>query len=124
MYLQLKISLLQQHLLGRHRAASKVTKAVIKATTKVVTKLYTKGTKVGTKAKEKDTREAVNRMKMTRRVVVVNQLQIMVKIMLVNVNPPKNVHFPYPHRLQRCLVVDSKQQQSLKRENQGRKSQL
>ena len=33
MYLLLKILLLQQHSLGRPRAASKVTKAVIKATT-------------------------------------------------------------------------------------------
>ena len=67
---------LQQHLLGCPRAASKVTRVVIKATTKVVTNLSTKGTKVmikgGTKAKEKDTKVAFNGMAMTRTVLVAN----------------------------------------------------
>ena len=70
----------------------------------MVTNFSTKGTKVvikgGTRAREKDTRVAVNGMTMARKVVVVNQLQIMVKILLVNVNLPKNVHLPHPHRLQ------------------------
>ena len=57
MYLRLKVLLLQQHLLGRPKAAFKVTKAIIKATTRVVTNFSTKGTKVvikgATKAREK-----------------------------------------------------------------------
>ena len=112
MYLQLKILLLQQHLLGRPRVASKVTKAIIRATTRVVTNFNTKGTKVvikgGTKAREKDTKVAVNGITMAQRVAVVNQLQIMVKSLLANVNLLKNVHLPHPHRLQQYPVVDSK----------------
>ena len=63
MYLLLKMLLLQQHLLGCPRAASKVIKAIIKAITRVATNFSTKGTKVvikgGTTAREKDTRVAV-----------------------------------------------------------------
>ena len=87
----------------------------------MVTQLSTKGTKVvirgGTKAREKDTRVAVNGMTMARKVVVVNQLQIIVKILLANVNLLKNIHLPHPHRLQLYPVVDSKLQQWLKRKN-------
>ena len=119
--------LLQQFLLWRTKAAFKATKAIIKATTRVATNFSTKGTKVvikgSTKAKEKDTRVAVNGMTMVRRVVVANQLQIMVKILLPNVNLSKNVNLPHPHILQRCPVVDGKRRQWLKRENQGRKPQ-
>ena len=58
MYLQLKMVLLQQHLLGRPRAAFKVTKAIIKVTTGVFINFSTKGVKMaikgGTRAREKD----------------------------------------------------------------------
>ena len=67
-YLRLKIILLQQHLLGRPGAASKVTKAIIKTITRVVPNFSTKCTKVaikgGTRAREKDTRVAINGMTM------------------------------------------------------------
>ena len=46
MYLWLKMLLLQQDLVGRPRAASKVIKAIIKAITRVVTNFNTKGTKI------------------------------------------------------------------------------
>ena len=76
MHLWLKMLLLQQHLLGRSRVASKVIKVIIKAIARVVTNFSTKGTKVvikgGTRAEEKDTRVAVNRMIMARKVIVVN----------------------------------------------------
>ena len=95
--------LLQQHLIGCRRATFKVAKVGIKATTRVVTNFRTEGTKVvlngGTRAREKDTRVAINGMTMAQRVAAVNQLQIMVKSLLANVNLHKNVHLPHPHRL-------------------------
>ena len=115
MYLQLKNLLLQQHLLRRPKAASKVTKVIIKATTRVVTNFSTKGTKVlikgGTRAREKDTRVAANGVTMAQKVMLANQLQLMVMILLVNMIFPKNIRLLYPHRFQQCPVVDSKWQQ-------------
>ena len=54
----------------------------------------------GAEAREKDTRVAVNGITVAQRVLVVNQLQIIVKTLLANVNLHKKVHLPHPHRLQ------------------------
>ena len=73
--------------------------------------------KGGTRARKKDTKVPVNGMIMARKVVMANQLQIIIKILLANMNLLKDIHVPQPNRLQLYLVVDSKRQQWLKREN-------
>ena len=69
----------------------------------MVTNLSTKGTKVvikgGNKARENYTRVAINGMTIAQRIVVAIHLQIMVKNLLKNINLPKHIHLPHPHRL-------------------------